>query len=389
MHTTTSRPLAVVTGASSGIGRELAKQFAAHDFDLIIAAEDGELESAARELEQLGASVEAVQVDLSTDEGVDELHRRMSSAGRPVEAVALNAGVGAGGEFADGTDLEDELRLVDLNVRSTVHLAKHVVRDMVERGQGRILLTSSIASTMPGTFHAVYNASKSFVQSFALALRAELKDTGVTVTSLMPGPTETEFFERAGLTDTLVGAGPKDDPADVARDGFEALMAGRERVVSASMHSKLQGRGARFMPDAVKARAHALMAKPGSAERIKRFPKPIKATAHGAIDYGFFALMTAGPVLLKINPRIRNLSWAVAATQGTINALTDHPLGLRRIIPLRIHGWLELAAAPAVIALPPLTGAVADRRARTAWLTALALLATNYTLTDYDAPADS
>ncbi len=389
MHTTTSRPLAVVTGASSGIGRELAKQFASNDFDLIIAAEDAELQSAARELEQLGASVEAVQVDLSTDAGVDELHRRMSSAGRPVDAVALNAGIGAGGEFANGTDLADELRLVDLNVRSTVHLAKHVVHDMVERGEGRILLTSSIASSMPGTFHAVYNASKSFVQSFALALREELEDTGVTVTSLMPGPTDTEFFERADLTDTMIGAGPKDDPSDVARDGFEALMAGRERVVSASINTKLQGRGSRLLPDAVKARMHALMAQPGSAKRIEGFPQPIKATAHGVIDYGFFALMTTGPVLLKLNPRIRNLSWAVAATQGTINALTDHPVGLRRIIPLRIHGWLELAAAPAVIALPPLTGAVSDRRARRAWLTVLGLLATNYTLTDYDAPADS
>ena len=391
MATTTSRPLAVVTGASSGIGRELAKQFASNDFDLIIAAEDGELQSAARELEQLGAAVDAVQVDLSTEAGVDELHRRMTAAGRPVAAVALNAGVGAGGEFANGTDLEDELRVVDLNVRGTVHLAKHVVRDMVERGEGRILLTSSIASTMPGTFQAVYNASKSFVQSFALALRAELKDTGVTVTSLMPGPTETEFFERADMTDTPVGAGPQDDPADVARDGFEALMAGKERVVSASMTTKMQGRMSRLLPDAAKARAHALMAKPGGAEQLKRKfpPQPIKATAHGVIDYGFFALMTAGPVLLKLNPRIRNISWAVAATQGTINALTDHPVALKRLIPMRIHGWLELASAPAVIALPPLAGAVGDRRARTAWLTALTLLATNYTLTDYEAPADS
>jgi len=146
MSTTTSRSLAVVTGASAGIGRELAKQFAANDFDLIIAAEDGELQSAARELEQLGAHVEAVQVDLSTDAGVDELHRRMSSAGRPVDAVALNAGVGAGGEFANGTDLADELRVVDLNVRSTVHLAKHVVRDMVQRGEGRILPAGSVWS---------------------------------------------------------------------------------------------------------------------------------------------------------------------------------------------------------------------------------------------------
>jgi short-subunit dehydrogenase len=390
MSTTTSRPLAVVTGASSGIGRELAKQFATNDFDLIIAADDGELQSAARELEQLGAQVEAVQVDLSTDAGVDELRRRMSAAGRPVDAVALNAGIGVGGEFANGTDLADELRVVDLNVRSTVHLAKHVVRDMVQRGEGRILLTSSIAATIPGPFQAVYNASKSFVQSFALALRAELKDTGVTVTSLMPGPTETEFFERADMTDTMIGAGPKDDAADVARDGFEALMAGRERVVSASTSTKMQGRASRFAPDAVKSRMHAFMAEPGSAERLeRRIPQPIKATAHGVIDYGFFALLTTGPVLLELNARIRNISWAVAATQGTINALTDHPVALRRMIPLRIHGWLELAAAPFVIALPPLTGAVSDRRARTAWLSALALLATNYTLTDYEAPADS
>ena len=275
-------------------------------------------------------------------------------------------------------------------MRSTVHLAKHVADGMVKRGEGRILLTSSIASTMPGPFQAVYNASKSFVQSFALALRAELKDTGVTVTSLMPGPTDTEFFQRADMLDTAVGAGPKDDPADVARQGFEALMAGKERVVSASTKTKLQGRGSRLMPDSMKARMHARMAKPGAAGDSKpRIPQPIKATAHGVIDYGFFALMTTGPVLLHLNPRIRNLSWAVAATQGTINALTDHPVALRRLISLRMHGWLELAAAPAVIALPPLLSAVSDRRARTAWLTALALLATNYTLTDYDAPADS
>ena len=149
-------------------------------------------------------------------------------------------------------------------MRSAVHLAKHVVDDMTARGEGRMLFTSSIASTMPGTYQAVYNASKSFVQSFALALRDELKDTGVTVTSLMPGPTDTEFFERADMLDTKVGAGDKDDPADVARDGFEALMAGKERVVSASLQTKLQGRGSRLMPDALKARMHRAMAEPRS-----------------------------------------------------------------------------------------------------------------------------
>jgi short-subunit dehydrogenase len=179
-------------------------------------------------------------------------------------AVALNAGVGAGGAFATDTKLEDELRLVDLNVRSTVHLAKRVVADMVERGEGRILFTSSIASTMPGSFQAVYNASKSFVQSFALALREELKDSGVTVTALMPGPTDTEFFERADMLDTKVGSGSKDDPADVARDGFKALMNGDERVVSHSLSTKLQGRGSRLIPDRVKAMMHRRMAKPGS-----------------------------------------------------------------------------------------------------------------------------
>jgi uncharacterized protein len=138
---------------------------------------------------------------------------------------------------------------------------------MVSRGEGRILFTSSIASTMPGSFQAVYNASKSFVQSFAMALREELADTGVSVTSLMPGPTETGFFERADMLDTKVGAGGKDDPADVARDGFEALMAGKDRVVSASLSTKLQGRGSRLMPDSAKAKMHRRMAEPGSAKK--------------------------------------------------------------------------------------------------------------------------
>lgn len=262
-----SRSLAVVTGASSGIGLELAKQFAEHDFDLIIAAEDDAIHAAASELEELGASVEAVQVDLAAGGGVDELYRRIAASGRPIDALALNAGIGAGGAFATDTALEDELRIIDLNVRSTIHLAKHVLRDMVDRDEGRILFTSSIASTMPGAFQAVYNASKSFVQSFALALRNELKDTNVTVTSLMPGPTDTEFFERADMLDTKVGAGEKDDPADVARDGFEALMAGDERVVSASLSTKLQGRGSRVLPDSAKAELHRKMAEPGSAKR--------------------------------------------------------------------------------------------------------------------------
>jgi len=262
----TSRPLALVTGASSGIGRELAREFATNGFDLVIAAEDERIGTVAEELRGLGAEVIAVQVDLTTDRGVDNLISRAAPRGRVPDAAALNAGIGAGGAFATDTALEDELRIVDLNVRSTVHLAKHLVADMVARGSGRILFTSSIASTMPGTYQAVYNASKSFVQSFALALREELKDTGVTVTALMPGPTDTEFFERADMLDTKVGAGDKDDPRDVARDGFEALMAGEERIISASLKTKLQGRGSRLLPDSVKAKMHAAQARPGSGE---------------------------------------------------------------------------------------------------------------------------
>jgi short-subunit dehydrogenase len=265
MASTQERPLAVVTGASSGIGLELARQFAEHGYDLIIAAEDDAINTAARQLAN-GSAVEAVQVDLATPDGVEQLYQRIRQHGDQLEAVALNAGIGMGGDFATQTDLNQELKLVDLNVRSTVHLAKRVAADMVKRGEGKLLFTSSIASTMPATYQAVYNASKSFVQSFALALRAELKDTGVTVTSLMPGPTDTEFFERADMLDTKIGTtDAQDDPADVARDGFEALMAGKERVVSHSASTKAQGRGSRLLPDSVKAKLHEKMAEPGSA----------------------------------------------------------------------------------------------------------------------------
>ena len=262
MHTTSTRGLAVVIGASSGIGLELAKQFADNGFDLIVAAEDAGLDAAATELSLHGARVDPVRLDLATAGGVEELYGRMTGAGRPIDAIALNAGIGRGGAVTDAP-VEDLLRVVDLNVRSTVHLARLAAADMVRRGEGRILLTSSIASTQPGTFHAVYNASKSFVQSFAVALRKELEGRGVTVTSLMPGPTETNFFARAKLLDTRLGTISKDDPADVARQGFEALMNGDERVAAASLATKLQAHGSRFVPDSAKAAVHRVLAKPG------------------------------------------------------------------------------------------------------------------------------
>jgi len=258
--------LAVVTGASSGIGFELAKVLGEAGFDLLINAEDEELAQAARELSAL-TGVRAVRTDLSDPDGVEGLYSAIRGEARPVDVLCLNAGIGSGGDFVRETDLRKELRLVDLNVRSTVHLAKLVLRDMVARDEGRVLFTSSIASAMPGSFQAVYNASKSFVQSFALAVREELGDTGVTITSLMPGPTETEFFERADMEDTKIGASEKDDAAEVARQGFEALMSGEAKVVAGSLMNKVQASVAgRVLPDGAKAKMHRRMAEPGSAD---------------------------------------------------------------------------------------------------------------------------
>jgi short-subunit dehydrogenase len=265
MMESVNRPLAVVTGASSGIGFELARQFAEHGFDTVVAAEDGGIVEAARELAAAGAQVLPVQVDLATETGVEHLYERARADGRPIAAVAINAGVGVGGEFATN-DLADELKLIDLNVRSSVHLAKRVVRDMVAHGEGRILFTSSIAATQPGPFQAVYSASKAFLLSFSEALRNELKDTGITVTALMPGPTDTEFFERAGMEDTRVGAGRKDDPAEVARDGFEALMAGKDHVVAGSLRNKVIAGTSKITPETAKAEMHRRLSEPGSAD---------------------------------------------------------------------------------------------------------------------------
>ena len=260
-----TRPLAVVTGASSGIGLELARQFAEHDFDLVINAEDTRLEGAAEQLRASGADVLAVRADLRSYEGVEELYAAIAATGRPVSAAALNAGVGKGGAFVE-TDLADELSVIQLNITSTVHLAKLMLQDMVARNEGRVLITSSIASTMPGSFQAVYNASKSFLQSFAQALQSELGDTDVTVTSLMPGPTDTDFFRRADMEDTNIGQSPKDDPAQVARQGFEALIDGDDKLVAGSVKTKAQGVANKVLPDKVKAAAHRKMAEPGSGE---------------------------------------------------------------------------------------------------------------------------
>lgn len=253
-----TRPLALVTGASRGIGLEIARQFAGHGYDLVLAAEDAAIEDAAAELGTDGREVRAVQVDLRTDDGVRQLYSAATEGERPLDAVAINAGVGIGGDFAD-TDLDAELDIIALNVRSTVHLAKLVLGDMVRRDSGKILFTSSVLSMMPGARQAVYAASKSFVQSFAQALRNEVHDTGVTVTALMPGPTDTDFFRRAGMLDTVLGRGPKEDPALVARQGVDALLRDKQKVVGGSIGSKAMATLDHVLPDGVKATANRVM----------------------------------------------------------------------------------------------------------------------------------
>lgn len=267
MEHSSTRPLAVVTGASSGIGYELAKQFAEHGFDLLITAEDDGIATANGTLATLGKRVQRVQADLATYDGVETLYAAIKAQGRPVDAIAINAGVGVGGDFARETDLQDELNLINLNVVSTVHLAKRIIPDMLARGSGKILFTSSIAALMPGPFEAVYAASKSFVQSFAEALRNELKDTGVTVTALQPGPTETNFFHRADMDDTKVGSSKKDDPAEVARQGFEALMAGKDHVIAGSLKTKAQAAVTHVLPATANAEQHRKLAEPGSGDK--------------------------------------------------------------------------------------------------------------------------
>jgi uncharacterized protein len=265
MGTVNTRRLAIVTGASSGIGLELARQCAANGFDLIVCAESQEIDRVASELASGGAQVRAIVADLATRAGVEQLARAAQEAGRPVDALLLNAGVGVGGPFIK-TPIDDEVRMVELNCNHTIRLAKLLVPDMVARGEGRIMVTASIASTTPSPFHAVYGATKAFVMSFAEALRTELADTGVTVTALQPGPTDTEFFARAGMEQTKVGRGEKDDPAEVARHGFEAMMAGKDSVLAGGMKSKLQGMANEVLPETVKAKASAKQAKPDDAK---------------------------------------------------------------------------------------------------------------------------
>jgi short-subunit dehydrogenase len=258
-----TRKFAIVTGASTGIGYELAKCCARDGYDLLIAADEPEIFAAADRLRELGVAVQAVETDLATAEGVDELYG--AANGRPVDALLANAGHGLGHAFLD-QNWDEARHVIDTNITGTAYLVHKVGNDMRARGSGRILFTGSIAGFMPGTFQAVYNGTKAFVDSFSFALRAELKNSGVSVTCLMPGATETEFFERADMLDTKVGQSKKDDPADVARIGYDAMIAGDGDVVS-GWQNKLRSAMALITPSGVLAEMHRGMAEPGSGEK--------------------------------------------------------------------------------------------------------------------------
>lgn len=255
-----TRPIAMVTGASSGIGYELARCCAQNGFDLIVAADEDAIVRAAESFRKLGVEVEHVKADLATLEGVDRLYA--AAGGRPISALLANAGHGLGGAFLD-QPFDAVRHIVDTNVTGTLYLIQKVGRDMRARDEGRILITGSIAGFMPGTYQAVYNGTKALLDSFAFALRAELKGTQVTVTCLMPGATETEFFERAEMTDTKIGSQKKQPPEDVAKSGFDAMMKGEAEVVT-GWQNKLRVALSHVAPAGVLAEQHRGMAAPGS-----------------------------------------------------------------------------------------------------------------------------
>lgn len=257
--------LAIVTGASSGIGYELAKDLARRGYDLVVCSAGEGLDAATSAFQAVGANVTQVRADLATRDGVTEFWQRVKQIGQPVEVACLNAGVGVGGLFWQ-TDLDAELNMVDLNCAGTVQLAKYVVQDMVNRGWGKILFTASIAGEMVAPREAVYAATKAFVLSFAHSLRYELRDTGVTVTALQPGPTNTNFFHRAGMDDTEVGKKGKNEsqPDDVARQGLDALFDGKDHVYAAAAKTKMEGMMANAIPGILKGAMHEKMAKPSS-----------------------------------------------------------------------------------------------------------------------------
>ncbi|ANL68647.1 short-chain dehydrogenase/reductase SDR family protein (plasmid) [Rhizobium phaseoli] len=258
---TGNKPLAMITGGSSGIGFELAKQFVKNGFDVAISGSNDKVNEAADALRSLDAEAYPFKADASTYDGVERFWTFTQGLGRPLEAAALNVGIGIGGAFVDN-DLEDELRLLAINVTGTVHMAKRVVQHMVKNGRGRILITSSVSATLPTPYETVYGPSKAFGYMFAESLREELRSTGVTVTALLPGATNSDFHANAGMGGTKLGGQQKNDKTLVAQQGFEALMNGIDHIVGGDQETKRQVLENRTTPEPVKAARQAELTQP-------------------------------------------------------------------------------------------------------------------------------
>lgn len=255
----------LITGATSGIGLELAKLFAKDGYRLIIVARDVmELASTAQLLrDSYSASVEIIAKDLFEPESGFELYREIKESGNTVDVLVNDAGQGQYGLFIE-TDVRRQLDIIQLNVSSLVVLTNLFLKDMVTAGTGKILNLSSIASKAPGPWQAVYHGTKAFVQSFTEAVRSEVKESGITVTALLPGVTDTDFFNKADMNRSKAVQDKDDmaDPADVAKDGYDALMRGDDKVVS-GFKNKLQVAMNNLIPDQ------------SAADQMKDFQKPI------------------------------------------------------------------------------------------------------------------
>jgi short-subunit dehydrogenase len=262
-----NKQLALITGATSGIGYELAKLFAENKYDLIIVArKQDELDTTANELQQhYGINVIKFAKDLFKQENAFELCDEIKENGLQVDVLVNDAGQGCYGKFIE-TDIYRELDIIQLNIASLVILTKHFLKEMVARGEGKILNLSSIASKVPGPYQSVYHGTKAFVQSFTEAIRVEAKDTGVTITALLPGATDTDFFNKADMQEAkIVQEQTLSDPAKVAKDGFDALMSGDDKVIS-GFKNKVQVAMSNMMPDSAAAQQMYKQQKPVNEE---------------------------------------------------------------------------------------------------------------------------
>lgn len=246
---------ALVTGGSAGIGLEIAKLLAADGYDLIVTGSSSRVDDIAGQLREFGVEVVGVRSDLSTPEGVAQVVEAVHAGGR-LDVMVLNAGIALGGAFLE-LDLEQHLKLIDLNIGSTVRLSYALLPDLIE-AQGKILMVSSLSAFGPTPYESVYGPSKAFMTSFGHGLREELRGTGVGVTILHPGATATEFHQRAGMQATRFGDNSwKNDPALVARQGVEALMAGVSSAIGGDARTQQVGAERKFQSEEEKARHHA------------------------------------------------------------------------------------------------------------------------------------